>query len=123
MKEMLPVRLLGREMQREREREDAYVMKEVRASVCSASALRATSRYPGTLATGRRIELLGLTDGRDGSNASMSSMGVTGREGFGVIIWVFALESQVARVGVKCERDQSPSDTTKIRSYIASQYR
>jgi hypothetical protein len=81
------------------QREDAYVMKEVRASVCRASALRAASRYPGTLPMGRRIESLGLTDGRDGSNASMSPTGVVAREVFGVMIWVFALESQVARVG------------------------
>jgi hypothetical protein len=47
----------------ERERENAYVMKEVRASVCSASAFKAVSRYPGTLPIGRRIESAGLTDG------------------------------------------------------------
>lgn len=89
------MRFLGREMQRE----DAYVMKEVRASVCSASALRAASRYPGTLPMGRRTESLGLTDGRDGSNASISPIGVVAREVFGVMIWVFALKSQAATVG------------------------
>jgi len=66
------------------EGEDAYVMKEVRASVCNARALRAASRYPGTLPIGRRIESPGLTDGRDGSKVSMSPMGVVGREAFGV---------------------------------------
>jgi hypothetical protein len=73
------------------------VIKEVRASVCSVSALSATSRYPGILPIGRRIESPGLRDGRDGSNVSMSSTGVVEREQSGVTRWVSALEEPVSQ--------------------------
>ena len=75
------------------------MMTEVRPSVCSARALRAVSRYPGTLPTGRRIESSGLTDGRDGSNVSMYPTGVVEREAFGVARWIFALKNPGGREG------------------------
>ena len=59
-------------------------MNEVRASVCSASALSAMSRYPGIMLIGRRTESPGFTDGRAGSNVSMFAIGVVAREARGV---------------------------------------
>ena len=86
-------------------RRHAYAMKEVRASVYSARALRAASGYPGTLPTGRRmIESSGLTDRRDGSNVSMSPTGMVEREPFGVARWIFVLKNQVVGKGEKEER-------------------
>jgi len=85
-----PMRLIGQGLGGRRE--EAYVMKEVRASVCSVSALSAASRYLGILPIGRRIESPGLRDGRDGSNVSMSSTGVDAREASGVTRQEFALE-------------------------------
>ena len=102
----------------------AYVMKEVRASVCSARALRAASKYPGTLPTGRRIESSGLIDRRDGSNVSMFLTGVVEREAFGVARWIFALKNQVAGKGKKEERGyQSLSEQENSKTHVASQYR
>ena len=77
------------------------MMKEVRASVYCARALRTASRYPGTLPTGRRIKSSGLIDGRDGSNVSMSPTGVVDREAFGVARWIFALKNQMVGKGEK----------------------
>ena len=99
-------------------------MKEVRASVCSARALRAASRYPGTLPTGRRIEPSGLTDGRDGSNVSMSPTGVVEHEAFRVARWIFALKNQVVGKGEREKRGyQSLSKQENSKTYVASQYR
>ena len=75
------------------------MMKEVRASVYCARALRTASRYPGTLPTGRRIEPSRLTDGQDRSNVSMYPAGVVEREAFGVARWIFALKNQVVGKG------------------------
>ena len=101
------------------------MMKEVRASVCSDRALRAASRYPGTLPTGRRmIESSGLIDRRDGSNVSMSSTRVVEREAFGVARWIFALKHQVVGEGEKEEREyQSLSKQENSKTYVVSQYR
>ena len=98
-------------------KEDAYVMKDVRASVCSVSALSATSRQPAILPIRRRIESLGLRDGRDGSNISVSSTGVVAREASGVMRWEFALEKPVSTSILVA------ADNTKLQAYVASQYR
>src|SRR6266702_541440 len=67
------------------------VMNEVRASVCSASALSTTSKYPGSLLVGRSTESPGFTDGYEGSNTSVFAMGVVVREASGVTRFDFAL--------------------------------
>jgi hypothetical protein len=93
------------------------VMKEVRASVCSARALSAASRYPGTLPTGRRVESSGRTDRRDGSNVPMSRTGVVKHEAFGVVRWIFALKIQVVGMGEREERgNQSLSEQENSKS-------
>ena len=101
------------------------MIKEVRASVCSARALRTASKYLGTLPTGRRmIESSGLTDGRDGSNVSMYPTGVIEREAFGVARWIFVLKNQVVGERAKEERGyQSLSKQENSKTYVASRYR
>ena len=91
-------------------------MKEVRASVCCVRAFSATSRQPGILLIGRRIESLGHRDGRDGSNVSMSSTGLVTREASGETRWEFALERPVIYISIS-----AIAGNTKIRAYIASQ--
>jgi hypothetical protein len=59
------------------------------------------------LLIGRRIESLGLRDGRDGSNVSMSSTGVVAREASGVTIWEFALERSVIHMSISAIADNT----------------
>ena len=71
-----------------------------------------------TLPIGRRTESPGFTDGRDGSNASMSSTGVVAREPSGVARYDFALERKARR----WERRISDRVTQQCNdSYMASQ--